>query len=373
MDMHAMKDEEKTKTQLIYELTGLRQRNVELEETFRQFRKTAEDLEKELENISMELAISLSEVFEALKKIASGDPEVRISEESEFEIISKLKYMVNLTAKDIGEMVDQSHEFAMGLAEHFDVLHKVSKGDLNARVSGKSEVELLESLKNVMNETIESIDREISDRKLAEVKLSKSEKNLRDITSHLGEGIYVLDRHGQITFMNPEAERLLGWTMNDLNEKGAHNLVHYQKADGTPLPFEECNMQNVMKTGKHFISTDEVFVRKDGTIIPIFVISSPIIEDGKIIASVTAFRDITERKRIEKERENLIDELQKALATIKTLHGILPICSYCKKIRDDKGSWNQLEAYISEHTDAKFSHGLCSECAKKMYPEYYKE
>ena len=134
MDMHAMKDEGKTKKQLIYELTGLRQRNVELEETFRQFRKTAEDLEKELENISMELAISLSEVFEALKKISSGDPEVRISEESEFEIISKLKYMVNLTAKDIGEMVDQSHEFAMGLAEHFDVLHKVSKGDLNARV-----------------------------------------------------------------------------------------------------------------------------------------------------------------------------------------------------------------------------------------------
>ena len=174
-----MKDEGKTKKQLIYELTGLRQQNVELEETFRQFRKTAEDLDKELENISMELAISLSEVFEALKKISSGDPEVRISEESEFEIISKLKYMVNLTAKDIGEMVDQSHEFAMGLAEHFDVLHKVSKGDLNVRVSGKSEVELLESLKNVTNETIESIDREISDRKIAEVKLSKSEKKLK--------------------------------------------------------------------------------------------------------------------------------------------------------------------------------------------------
>ena len=239
--------------------------------------------------------------------------------------------------------------------------------------SGESEVELLESLKNVTNETIESIDREISERKQAEEKLSKSEKKLHDITSHLGEGIYVLDRHGQITFMNPEAERLLGWTMNDLNEKGSHNVVHYQKADGTPLPFEECNMQNVMKTGKHFISTDEVFVHKDGSVFPVFVISSPIIEDGNIIALVTAFRDITERKRIEKERENLIDELREAIATIKTLHGILPICSYCKKIRDDKGSWNQLEAYISEHTDAKFSHGLCSECAKKMYPEYYKE
>ncbi len=75
----------------------------------------------------MELAISLFEVFEALKKISSGDPDVRIPEESEVELISKLKYMVNLTAKNIGEIVEQSHEFAMVLAEHFDVLHRVTK------------------------------------------------------------------------------------------------------------------------------------------------------------------------------------------------------------------------------------------------------
>ena len=79
-----------------------------------------------------------------------------------------------------------------------------------------------------------------------------------------------------------------------------------------------------------------------------------------------------ERQRHQQERDNLIAELQEALATIKTLHGILPICSSCKKIRDDKGAWTQMEAYITEHTDAEFSHGICSECAQKLYPEYFK-
>jgi YesN/AraC family two-component response regulator len=79
-----------------------------------------------------------------------------------------------------------------------------------------------------------------------------------------------------------------------------------------------------------------------------------------------------EKQLHQEEREKLIAELQEALAAIKTLHGILPICSSCKKIRDDKGSWTQIEAYISEHTDAEFSHGICSECARKLYPDYFK-
>ena len=78
-----------------------------------------------------------------------------------------------------------------------------------------------------------------------------------------------------------------------------------------------------------------------------------------------------EKQRHQQELEKLVAKLQEALATIKTLHGILPICSSCKKIRDDKGSWTQIEAYISEHTDAEFSHGICSECAEKLYPDYF--
>ena len=71
----------------------------------------------------------------------------------------------------------------------------------------------------------------------------------------------------------------------------------------------------------------------------------------------------------ERERDRLIHELQKALSKIKTLSGLLPICSYCKKIRDDKGYWDKIESYIQKKSDAEFSHGICPECAKKYYPD----
>jgi PAS domain S-box-containing protein len=186
----------------------------------------------------------------------------------------------------------------------------------------------------------------------------------------LAEGIYVLNGYGNIVFMNPEAERLLGWTRTELMNKNVHDVFHCRKADSSPLTFEECGIYKVIKTGIPLVSNEEVFVRKDGTVFPISVISNPIIENGRVVAAVTAFRDITERKRAEKKREKFISELQEALFTIKVLHGILPICSSCKKIRDDKGYWSQIELYIRDHSEADFSHGICPECATKLYPEY---
>lgn len=69
------------------------------------------------------------------------------------------------------------------------------------------------------------------------------------------------------------------------------------------------------------------------------------------------------------EKESLLRELQEAYNKLKKLSGLIPICSHCKKIRDDNGFWNQVEQYISEHTDAVFSHGICPDCMQKLYPE----
>jgi hypothetical protein len=78
-------------------------------------------------------------------------------------------------------------------------------------------------------------------------------------------------------------------------------------------------------------------------------------------------------KQTDKEKSETIVKLNKALKEVKTLSGFLPICASCKKIRDDKGYWNQIEAYISEHSEAEFSHGICPECSEKLYPEIYKD
>jgi PAS domain S-box-containing protein len=207
------------------------------------------------------------------------------------------------------------------------------------------------------------------DRCAAIINSHRADKYVRDITSALGEGVYVLNARGEVTFMNPEAESLFGWSEKELIHKNIHDIVHNRTPNGTPLLFNDCEMRKVIENGNRFHSQEEVFIRKDGTVFPVSVFSTPLKEKGRVVASVTAFRDISERKKIEQEREKMIIDLQKALSEIKKLQGILPICSVCKKIRDDAGAWSQMETYISNHTDALFSHGYCPECAKKAMEE----
>ena len=113
---------------------------------------------------------------------------------------------------------------------------------------------------------------------------------------------------------------------------------------------------------------------KNNRKIPVSVAVSTLCNrDGSLAGYVVIARDITEQKQIEAEREDLITRLREALNNVKTLRGLLPICSACKKIRDDKGYWQQVEVFIRDHTEADFSHSICETCAKALYPEYYEE
>lgn len=98
--------------------------------------------------------------------------------------------------------------------------------------------------------------------------------------------------------------------------------------------------------------------------------ASPVFHrSGELLGAVETLQDITALKQMEEEKERLNVELKEALQQIKTLSGLIPICAACKKIRDDKGYWNQLENYLEEHSDAVFSHGLCPECFQEYFPE----
>jgi hypothetical protein len=92
------------------------------------------------------------------------------------------------------------------------------------------------------------------------------------------------------------------------------------------------------------------------------------------IFSWRRWRDLMLESKKRKETEELLreerDMLQKALAEIKTLRGIVPICSSCKKIRNDKGYWQQVEVYVSANSEAEFSHGICPDCITRLYPEF---
>ena len=110
----------------------------------------------------------------------------------------------------------------------------------------------------------------------------------------------------------------------------------------------------------------------------------PLARDGRIVGAIFIYEDVTSLKtandelRAHKEKlEEMVEartaELQEALSHVKTLSGFLPICASCKKIRDDKGYWSQVEEYLALHSEVAFSHGLCPDCAKKLYPDFMEE
>jgi DNA repair exonuclease SbcCD ATPase subunit len=137
----------------------------------------------------------------------------------------------------------------------------------------------------------------------------------------------------------------------------------------------EKGMAKVVATGKSRLinETIELFgITKAGSEFPVELsLSTWISGDDPFYTGI--IRNISERKQHEKERDALIDNLKKSLTKVRKLSGLLPICASCKKIRDDKGYWNQIEAYIRDHSEAEFSHGICPECSEKLYPENHRE
>ena len=118
-----------------------------------------------------------------------------------------------------------------------------------------------------------------------------------------------------------------------------------------------------------FMHIENTHVRKDGSTFPVEIYANQVSIEGEPPLIFTTEHDISNRKRLELERETAFEKLEKALSEIKTLQGIIPICSYCHNMRDNEGSWNQIAAYISAHTEAQFSHGICPKCLIKARAE----
>ncbi len=151
--------------------------------------------------------------------------------------------------------------------------------------------------------------RDVTDKRLADRKLRESEERVHEllefhqaITTNMGEGLYTVDSQGLVTYINPTAERLLGWTSDELLGRKMHDTTHYKHPDGTPFPAEECSGFQVLHHGTVVTDYEDVFIKKDGTFFPVVYSSSPIRSDDKIVGLVVAFQDVTERRRAEKNQ-----------------------------------------------------------------------
>ncbi|TFG48779.1 MAG: PAS domain S-box protein, partial [Candidatus Brocadiia bacterium] len=307
-----MKDKNKLKKQSIDSSIDVSRQGASLQtlrkqgEKPSQYKQAAPTPCTEIEHINLELSMRLSEVFDALKRISAGDPTVRIDETSNIELISQLKHLVNVTGKNIGEIVDQSHEFAMGLAEHFDVLHRVSQGDLSARVSGNSDVELLESLKNVTNETIESISKEINERREAEESLRKLEELESSLLSAIPHAVIGLHER-TIIFANKAIRDVFGWEPMELI--GGKTRVLYRTDD----EYEEIGRHFYPVLEQKLTHSEEFHCRhKNGRDILCKMHAAVIGQQLQEKGIVVIYEDITERKRAEEEKCRLEAQLFQA-------------------------------------------------------------
>lgn len=155
--------------------------------------------------------------------------------------------------------------------------------------------------------------------------LREAEDRLFAITSALGEGAYVLDLEGRLTFMNPEAERLLGWREQELSGKNAHEAFHSRKADGSPYPVSSCPIHRTLRTGKTRRADEEWMLRKDGTLLPVHLVATPLHRDGRLAGAVVVFQDISARlqaQRALQESEQRFRQMFNSGNDIILVHGV---------------------------------------------------
>jgi PAS domain S-box-containing protein len=155
--------------------------------------------------------------------------------------------------------------------------------------------------------------------------LAASEKINRTITENAAEALFMMDAGGRVTFMNPAAERLFGWSAEELHGQVLHDAVHDHHVDGSPYPAHQCPLVRALSTGEVMRDHEDVFFRKDGSAVPVICSNAPIRNGETIVGAVIAAHDISDRKRAEERQHLLVRELhhrvKNTLATVQAIAG----------------------------------------------------
>jgi PAS domain S-box-containing protein len=207
-------------------------------------------------------------------------------------------------------------------------------------------------------------------RELAFAEGRKQKRRAEELAEHLAsivegsdDAILGKDLNGVVLSWNHGAQRIYGYTAREMVGASVSKLIPPDRLG------EFFNILDRLRRGGRVERLETERLRKDGVRVNVSLTISPIRNSrGEVTGASTIARDITQRHRMETERDTLICELKDALSKVKMLSGLLPICSSCKRIRDEVGHWEQVEVYVHEHSQADFTHGICPECALRLYP-----
>ena len=204
---------------------------------------------------------------------------------------------------------------------------------------------------------------EIIEKQNTEKALKESENKLKNIFNS-SIPICITNTDYEIVLSNDSYRNIF-----DSHASKGSPLKCYDSRPGPACDTDACPLKRVL-SGEKEVICEPTKINADGSKQYFIVTARPFLDGkGQVTGIVESFQDITDRKEAEIERDKLLGELKSALSKVKLLSGFLPICASCKKIRDDKGYWNQIESYIKKHSEAEFSHSICPDCAKKLYPE----
>ena len=211
--------------------------------------------------------------------------------------------------------------------------------------------------------------RDVTDRKLMEGRLQESEERFRRIFEDGPLGVIICDPNYRLIKANKAFCQMLGYSEEELIGQGIEDFTYPEDTE------QSSDLSgHALKGELPLFHLEKRYVKKNGESLWINLTATVIHDlEGKVLYAIGLIEDISTRKAAEEEREQLISQLKEALANVKTLKGLLPVCAWCRKIRDDSGYWNKVEDYIKEHTNVSFTHGICPECLKKIDPETYED
>lgn len=172
------------------------------------------------------------------------------------------------------------------------------------------------------------VTRDVTEARLAEQRLRDQFHLINTITTNAAEGLIMLNAEGQVTYMNPAAEALLGWTREELHHKSFHNLVHHRYPDGKPFAEEDCPFSGILQSGETIRVREDFVIRRDGVFLPVLCSGAPIFSEDRVSGAVIAMHDVTDLKHAEMERERLLRDVERRAAQLDAVIASIPDAVY---------------------------------------------